>query len=72
MVLSLTFEDPKEGQIEKPENLGDVGCENHDPHSGQAKKMHYITDELRWLGQSSINNTASSCSIPLSAWILVM
>jgi hypothetical protein len=47
MVLSVTFEDPKEGSIEQLENLCGAGCETHDPHSGRAKKIHHITGELR-------------------------
>jgi hypothetical protein len=31
-ILSLTFEDPKEGQIEQLENVPRVGCENPSYH----------------------------------------
>jgi hypothetical protein len=47
MVLSLAFEDLKEGEIEQLEDLHSLECQDHDSHSGHVKKTYHVTSELR-------------------------
>jgi hypothetical protein len=48
LILSASFEDSKQAEIESLEDLGCMGCESNDSYTSLREKINHDRSEVKW------------------------